>query len=127
MSRFWQPLNQRDVARSSSTSAWIFAIFHTGRCLANTSGHTKKITVNAMVFLAYCVANILAPQTSRASEAPGYASGYNSILGFETSAMALMAVYYCGVKWENKRRDKEFGEDYAINLTMEESMDDLTD
>ncbi|UPL03170.1 hypothetical protein LCI18_014104 [Fusarium solani-melongenae] len=71
--------------------------------MANTSGHTKKIT------------------------APGYASGYNSILGFETSAVALMAVYYCGVKWENNRRDKEFGEDYAIDLTMEESMDDLTD
>ncbi|KAL2820148.1 hypothetical protein BDW59DRAFT_164761 [Aspergillus cavernicola] len=31
--------------------------------MANTSGHTKKVTVNAMVFLAYCVANILAPQT----------------------------------------------------------------
>lgn len=74
--------------------------------MANTSGHTKKVTVNAMVFLAYCVANILAPQTFRASQAPHYTSGYNCILGFESSAVVLMAIYYFGVKWENRRRDQ---------------------
>lgn len=79
--------------------------------MANTAGHTKKVTVNAMVFLAYCVANILAPQTFRASEAPHYKSGYNSIVGFEASAIALMVVYYVGIKWENRRRDAIFEAD----------------
>ncbi|KAF4819910.1 putative transporter [Colletotrichum tropicale] len=95
--------------------------------MANTSGHTKKVTVNAMVFLAYCVANIIAPQTFRASEAPHYATGYNSILGFESSAVALMAVYYVGIKYENRRRDKTYGKVIAGNISVEESMEDLTD
>ncbi|KAI8165317.1 putative transporter [Colletotrichum sp. SAR 10_70] len=95
--------------------------------MANTSGHTKKVTVNAMVFLAYCVANIIAPQTFRASEAPHYATGYNSILGFESSAVALMVVYYVGIKYENRRRDKTYGKVIAGNISVEESMEDLTD
>jgi ACS family allantoate permease-like MFS transporter len=95
--------------------------------MANTSGHTKKVTVNAMVFLAYCVANIVAPQTFRASQAPHYGSGYNSILGFESSAVALMAVYYVGVKWENRKRDREHGQAEARDLSLDESMEDLTD
>ncbi|KAF5496968.1 putative transporter [Colletotrichum siamense] len=95
--------------------------------MANTSGHTKKVTVNAMVFLAYCVANIIAPQTFRASEAPHYATGYNSILGFESSAVVLMAVYYVGVKYENRRRDKAYGEVVPGEISVGESMEDLTD
>lgn len=95
--------------------------------MANTSGHTKKVTVNAMVFLAYCVANIIAPQTFRASEAPHYATGYNSILGFESSAVVLMAVYYVGVKYENRRRDEAYGEVVPGEISVGESMEDLTD
>lgn len=94
--------------------------------MANTSGHTKKLTVNAMTFLAYCVANILAPQTFRASQAPHYTSGYNSILGFESSAIAIMLLYIVGVQWENRRRDKKHGPiDSAAALN--ESFEDLTD
>ncbi|KAH6987156.1 hypothetical protein EDB80DRAFT_589438, partial [Ilyonectria destructans] len=93
-----------DSNQGGLLTAYYFFYFF---CLTmeNTSGHTKKVTVNAMVFLASCVANIIAPQTFRSSEAPHYKTGYNGILGFERSAVALMAIYYIGVKWENKRRD----------------------
>lgn len=95
--------------------------------MANTSGHTKKITVNAMVFVAYCVANIIAPQTFRTSQAPTYATGYNSIAGFEASAIVLMLLYHLGARWENSRRDRAYGKVEADNLTVEESLDDRTD
>jgi MFS transporter, ACS family, allantoate permease len=94
--------------------------------MANTSGHTKKLTVNAMVFLAYCVANIVAPQTFRSSEAPHYTSGYNSILGFESSAVALMLIYIVGVKCENRRRDRLYGP-VVEGDSLAGSLDDLTD
>ncbi|RDW85433.1 allantoate permease-2 [Coleophoma crateriformis] len=92
--------------------------------MANTSGHTKKITVNAMVFTAYCVANIIAPQTFRTSQAPGYKSGYNSIVGFEAGAIFLMLVYFVGVQLENKRRDRKQGDSVPV---PESPDDDLTD
>lgn len=95
--------------------------------LANTSGHTKKLTVNAMVFLAYCVANIIAPQTFQSTEAPHYTSGYNSILGFESSAVAIMLLYIVGVKWENRRRDRLYGSEIDPDALSNESFGDLTD
>lgn len=95
--------------------------------MANTSGHTKKITVNAMVFLAYCIANIVAPQTFRSSQAPHYTTGYNSILGFEVSAIAIMLAYIAGVRWENSRRDRIHGVVIESEIGHEESLEDLTD
>lgn len=95
--------------------------------MANTSGHTKKITVNAMVFLAYCIANIIAPQTFQSSQAPTYTSGYNSILGFEAAAIFLMLVYVIGVKWENARRDKAQAAGVARDDSFNPNNEDLTD
>ncbi|KAI8211820.1 hypothetical protein K4K54_004517 [Colletotrichum sp. SAR 10_86] len=60
--------------------------------LANTAGHTKKLTVNAMVFTSYCVANIIAPQLFLSSEAPHYPTGYNGILGCEIGAIVCMGL-----------------------------------
>ncbi|KAH6683371.1 major facilitator superfamily domain-containing protein [Halenospora varia] len=93
--------------------------------MANTSGHTKKVTVNAMVFLAYCLANIIAPQTFQSSQAPTYESGYNSILGFEIGAVSLMAAYALGVQIENRLRDRK--QTGTEEITLGESLEDLTD
>lgn len=95
--------------------------------MANTSGHTKKITVNAMVFLAYCVANIVGPQTFRTSQAPHYSTGYNTIVGVESAAVALMALYVVGVKWENRNRDRLYGKVVENTIEVESGSDDLTD
>ncbi|KAJ0319031.1 hypothetical protein Brms1b_004006 [Colletotrichum noveboracense] len=69
----------------------------------------------------------IVPLTFRASEAPHYTTGYNSILGFESSAVVLMAVYYVGVKYENRRRDEAYGEVVPGEISAGESMEDLTD
>lgn len=47
---------------------------------SNLSGHSKKVTVNAITLVAFCVGNILGTQTFQAKQAPGYASGKISIM-----------------------------------------------
>ncbi|KAI0952361.1 hypothetical protein AcV7_008198 [Taiwanofungus camphoratus] len=47
---------------------------------SNTSGHTKKVTVNAMTLAAFCVANIIGTETFLPKDAPQYTPGKISIL-----------------------------------------------
>lgn len=47
---------------------------------SNTSGHTKKVTVNAMTLAAFCVANIVGTETFLPADAPQYTQGKISIL-----------------------------------------------
>lgn len=93
--------------------------------MGNVSGHTKKLTVNATVFLAYCIANIIGPQVFIATEAPHYTTGYNAILGFEVTAICTLLAYATGCIIENRKRDKAEGTDVPVQV--EEQLGDLTD
>ncbi|KAF6837195.1 allantoate permease [Colletotrichum plurivorum] len=93
--------------------------------MANVSGHTKKLTINATVFLAYCIANIVGPQIFIAKEAPNYSTGYSAIMAFEVVAIACMAAYAAGCMIENRRRDK--GEGLNIEVSVDDQLGDLTD
>ncbi|RKK29165.1 hypothetical protein BFJ65_g1101 [Fusarium oxysporum f. sp. cepae] len=93
--------------------------------MGNVSGHTKKLTVNATTFLAYCIANIIGPQVFRAAEAPHYSTGYNSILGFEATAICALLAYAGGCIVENRKRDKAEGTD--VSVRVEDQLGDLTD
>lgn len=42
---------------------------------ANTAGHTKKITTNAMLLIGYCLGNFIGPFFFRAEQAPRYPLG----------------------------------------------------
>lgn len=69
------------------------------------SGHTKKVTTNAMIFIAYCVSNIIGPQFFLSNQAPYYPLGISVIWGSYVLAIVTMLLYmlYC---WrENCRRD----------------------
>lgn len=93
--------------------------------MANVSGHTKKLTINATVFLAYCIANIVGPQIFIAKEAPDYTTGYNAILAFEVISICCMAAYATGCIIENRRRDQREGTD--VSVTVDDQLGDLTD
>ena len=93
--------------------------------MANVSGHTKKLTINATIFLAYCIANIVGPQVFIAKEAPDYTTGYNAIMGFEITAIACLAAYAAGCVVENRRRDRREGVD--VDGNADEQLGDLTD
>jgi ACS family allantoate permease-like MFS transporter len=46
----------------------------------NVAGYTKKTTVAALFMIAYCVGNIIGPQTFRTKDAPRYVPGEIGIL-----------------------------------------------
>lgn len=93
--------------------------------MANVAGHTKKITVNALIFVAYCTASIIGPQIFLSSEAPNYPTGYNSILGFELAAITCLAVYGIGCYMENKKRDRV--DEDGLDVSLGDQLDDRTD
>jgi hypothetical protein len=73
---------------------------------ANTAGHTKKVTVNALIFIAYCVSNIIAPQFFKADQAPLYPLGMGAILGSYVLSMLTIIAYAGYCMRENGRRDR---------------------
>ncbi|KAB2576450.1 putative transporter [Lasiodiplodia theobromae] len=91
--------------------------------LANTSGHSKKVATNALVFVAYCVGNIVGPQLFRDVHADTasdddddgdhgrrYAArGYAGLLVCLVVAMAAILAYGALCAVENRRRDRHGG------------------
>jgi ACS family allantoate permease-like MFS transporter len=73
--------------------------------MANTSGHSKKLTMNAVFFISYCCGNIIGPQLFRANDAPDYARGYIGLLACILVAMLAIAAYGFICARENARRD----------------------
>jgi ACS family allantoate permease-like MFS transporter len=93
---------------------------------ANTAGHTKKVTVNALIFIAYCVSNIIAPQFFKANQAPLYPLGMGAVLGSYVLAM-ITIVMYAGYCWrENRRRDR-IDADKGGRVHADTDFRDLTD
>ncbi|KAL6453101.1 DAL5 Allantoate permease [Candida maltosa Xu316] len=72
---------------------------------SNVAGHTKKITVNALMLIAYCVGNLIGPQAFISTQAPGYGGAKVAIVvcGF-VSYFAFIAVFI-SYAWDNKRRN----------------------
>ncbi|KAL2830983.1 MFS general substrate transporter [Aspergillus pseudoustus] len=76
---------------------------------SNVGGFTKKATVSAMLFVAYCTGNIIGPQLFLSDEAPKYPTGLRGVLvGFALAIffLILLFIYY---EYENRRRDKKYG------------------
>lgn len=78
-----------DVKGAKLFGLFIFPAYAAGFPLSlsmvasNVAGYTKKATVNAMMFVAYCVGNILGPFFFFSHEAPRYQVGL--VLHFHTS------------------------------------------
>lgn len=72
---------------------------------ANYAGHTKKVTMNAILLMSFCVGNIIGPLTFTAKSAPDYVPAKVTIIVTCAVAIACTVVlraYYGAV---NKRRD----------------------
>ncbi|KIW03940.1 uncharacterized protein PV09_04777 [Verruconis gallopava] len=98
---------------------------------SNVAGTTKKTTVNAMMFIAYCAGNIAGPQFYKSREAPSYPTGIKSSLtGFSLAAFFLIALRLY-LPWANYRKEKSEGRasDRVFNPqeNMEEYLADTTD
>uniref|UniRef100_A0A093XJ86 Putative transporter n=1 Tax=Talaromyces marneffei PM1 TaxID=1077442 RepID=A0A093XJ86_TALMA len=105
---------------------WGPYVLSTSLPMANTSGHSKKLTMNAVFFLAYCVGNIIGPQTFRSSDAPTYSHGYEGLLACLVVAIACISAYGVLCHLENKKRDREqtTGDQHVVAV---DPFSDLTD
>ncbi|KAI7302355.1 major facilitator superfamily transporter [Hortaea werneckii] len=72
---------------------------------ANYAGHTKKVTMNAILLMSFCLGNIIGPLTFTGKSAPQYIPAKITII--VTCAVAAVLTIMLGFyyKWENKRRD----------------------
>ena len=66
---------------------------------SNTSGHTKKVTVNAMTLASYCIGNIIGAETFLPKNAPNYIPGKTAILILLSVSFFLCLL----IRWVNIR------------------------
>lgn len=91
---------------------------------SNLKGSTKKMTVTAILFIAYCAGNIIGPQLFKTSEAPHYNTAFEAIM----ICYALVVLLATGLRFYlitvNKRRSME-----ELSVVEHEEMadDDETD
>ncbi len=70
---------------------------------SNTSGHTKKATVNAMTFVAFCVGNVIGSEIFLPQEAPDYIPGKTLIM-----VLVTVQIFICFlIRWINLRLNKK--------------------
>lgn len=91
---------------------------------ANTAGHTKKVTMNALLLMAFCLGNILGPLTFRNEDAPSYTPAKVTIVAVDSVAIvfsiALLGWYYL----QNRKRERNMA---TVPYTPDEEFADLTD
>ncbi|KAJ6085393.1 major facilitator superfamily domain-containing protein [Penicillium canescens] len=98
---------------------------------SNITGHTKKSTVNAMLFAGFCVGYIVGPLTFLPREAPTYQTAFNIMIAcFVLNVMIIIIMRQLMARW-NKKRDQESGteasssgqavEDSAVQLDLDET------
>ncbi|KAJ0273098.1 hypothetical protein COL940_010046 [Colletotrichum noveboracense] len=94
--------------------------------VANTAGHTKKVTTNATVFAAYCISNIIGPQFFKSSQAPLYPLGMGAMLVSYALSIFTMVLYmlYC---WNENRRREKLDQDAGQRVHLDTDFQDLTD
>ncbi|GAM90708.1 hypothetical protein ANO11243_087530 [Dothideomycetidae sp. 11243] len=72
---------------------------------SNISGHTKKVTANALTLVAFAVGNILGTQTFQAKQAPGYIGGKASIVACLTVLIpVVLTLRYCNHRLNVRNR-----------------------
>ncbi|KAJ7368222.1 MFS general substrate transporter [Mycena albidolilacea] len=69
---------------------------------SNTSGHSKKSTINAMTLVSFAVGNIIGTQIFQPGDAPGYIPGKIAIMVLLTVQLIISVV----IRWINLRLNR---------------------
>ncbi|KAJ6105021.1 hypothetical protein N7486_003710 [Penicillium sp. IBT 16267x] len=89
---------------------------------SNVAGFTKKSTVSALMFIAYCVGNIVGPQFFLPDEKPSYPTGIKAAMSGLILGIFFLICLYVFYVWENRRRDRLYGS--PRQLTEAEELQD---
>lgn len=90
---------------------------------SNVGGYTKRVTATALVFLAYCVGNIIGPHAFLDSEAPVYQTGCQ--VGIACAAVQIVLAFSLRLLLIRRNRKRD-----AMGLPppdLDAAMEDLTD
>ncbi|RDW84454.1 hypothetical protein BP6252_02044 [Coleophoma cylindrospora] len=107
-------INQLDLSNKWGrlVGLWLLAGYPTGFMVllsllaTNVAGTTKKSVASGMVFVMYCVGQIVGPQCFKTAEAPTYHSGIVAMLvGFILNLVFNLVLRFLYVR-ENRRRDR---------------------
>lgn len=93
---------------------------------ANFAGHTKKVTMNAILLMSFCAGNIIGPLTFTGSTAPIYTPAKIAIMATGVVAICATVMLWLKYRHENKKRDKAVENGAAEHIEDSEFMD-LTD
>ncbi|KAF2844824.1 MFS general substrate transporter [Plenodomus tracheiphilus IPT5] len=91
---------------------------------ANVAGHTKKVTMNAILLMSFCLGNIIGPLTFRQVDAPDFVPAKITIIVTCVVAAGLAMTLRAYYTWENRRRDRAAD---AGGHVVDEEFLDLTD
>ncbi|KAL1962098.1 hypothetical protein VTN77DRAFT_565 [Rasamsonia byssochlamydoides] len=91
---------------------------------ANVAGHTKKVTMNAVLLMSFCLGNILGPLTFRTKDQPEYMPAKIAIVATTSVAIVFSLALLLYYRFENRRRDRDWG--CAVHQENSEFLD-LTD
>ncbi|KAK3671796.1 Allantoate permease [Recurvomyces mirabilis] len=93
---------------------------------SNIAGYTKKTTVAALYLIAYCVGNIIGPQTFRPKDAPRYVPAEVTIIACWCACLVVMAFIYVWCRRQNAQKARLRADPSYTKLENQEWLD-LTD
>lgn len=114
-------------------SVWLSGVGTTGFVLSLswlssvTAGHTKRVTVNAILLSAYCIGNSAGPFMWQAQYKPRNHVPWIIIGICYAVCMVLMLTIRWYLSRENKRRDAEPADHSYDNIYMERTVDGVTE
>ncbi|KAL4801256.1 major facilitator superfamily domain-containing protein [Aspergillus unguis] len=92
---------------------------------SNVAGFSKRSVVSSLVFIAYCVGNIVGPQFFFSSEEPSYPTGIKACMSGLLLGVFFLILLYCYYNYENRRRDRLYGRP-EDNTTLDELQDEIS-
>ncbi|KAK4624210.1 hypothetical protein CLAFUW4_05969 [Fulvia fulva] len=93
----------------------------------NYKGSTKKMTMTAILFVAYCAGNISGPHFFKDSEAPYYQTAFRAIMVCYALVLIVAMLFRTYLTLENRRDDKLEGAIEDMAPIEEEGEEELTD
>ncbi|KND88041.1 putative transporter [Tolypocladium ophioglossoides CBS 100239] len=93
---------------------------------SNFAGYTKKATAAAMMYVAFCVGQVVAPQLFLTSEAPVYETAFRAAFCCFALCIVLSIALRFYLIWQNKQRDSRAATHEAPVAAGDEFLD-LTD
>ncbi|KAJ5188984.1 Major facilitator superfamily domain general substrate transporter [Penicillium cf. griseofulvum] len=96
---------------------------------SNVAGSSKKSVVSSLLFIAYCVGNIVGPQFFLASEEPSYPTGIKASMSGLILSLFFLLCLYSYYTWENRRRDRLYGspQQMTVGAELQDELSNKTD